>query len=198
MSDEQLWQDYLAAQQQLRNEPDDLLIPVGKASVYLHTKKSQLDKWRLTGEGPAFSRTPTGRIFYSLGALRDYVASAKVHRTTSEYGNAYGFLSGADIATASEIPFWADSQSHRLIGPVYGPLSPDFREAFLSPDITEVWLTPPEALLVEWTDEERELDAWELWETNATPENITELRSREYVLEAEGRRRLVMPQSEDA
>jgi hypothetical protein len=159
-----LFAAFIAAHQEVRDLPDDFGIPLRKAAAFLHRTKGQLDKLRVAGTGPRFYKDASGHVFYPLGELRKFHSATPLHESTQEYGGAYGFLAGQPLSKATIIPFWVENSTRRIIGPVYGPCSGDFRVGLTDAAVDVEWLTPPESLLLPWRDEAVHLDARKLWE----------------------------------
>lgn len=166
-TDEEQWQAYYQAQLELKDMPDDFLVMPAKASAFIGFAKSKktLKNERSVGDGIPYKAS--GRsIFYTLGALRKFLADMPEYESTSNYNRPFGFVAMVALEPR-DAPFWLDVSARKVIGPVFGPYAAPFRENFLSKDTDIVMLTPPEALLAPWTNITTQREARDDWEACA-------------------------------
>lgn len=147
--------DYLNLHKAMEGMSDDFGLPVDKAAIYLGRSVSQMNKLRLrAGAGPRYYKDRGGRVFYLLGDLRQWHrdASKPLRRSTADVDGAYS-RSALVTNLARQVPFWLDGDSGLILGPVYGPLSPDCYKTLMDPMTEVLNLTPVAALLRPWKQE---------------------------------------------
>jgi predicted DNA-binding transcriptional regulator AlpA len=88
------------------NFPSSKLIDEETLAEWLGESASSLQKWRLKGAGPNFVKGPKS-VRYSVGAVRDWIASRTVNSTSEATVKGLNKLESINIASRLHMP-WSD------------------------------------------------------------------------------------------